>query len=908
MLRNLYISLIIVLLASQHSTASAFFTSLKGLSSEETTVKFGEVFTSSMEKAEKDDIATGKKDLLNALEKYKRRTDLLISYCSYLQIIGEFNEVRACTDEAFEKLKLITQRKTPDGKNLSADKEFLSDSDILSSHKLMERTGLKIPDTKLLHEVQSLVHARLSIGDLKGARELLEFAKSLHFSTKEISEIYSVFVIYALDYGVSKEELTKIWEDYQKVYQAANVGPKDNIAYMEELLYLTRQQDTEGLKRLIFELEAMDGADVLRLSIYHNIDQQFTSWMPNGGPGYEEVRKSYEASRKVIHQFDGLKTKFFYLADAYSALGEHKKAFDYSLKALVQARGLEDQDSTIKKRAIEVVGQSNSPEDTGSGLSYNAVKPALSRSARYALLAGDIKAARSFFAESTLENTPRDYLAENAEFEGKLLVAEGKTKEAIGHYKSLIETFEIRRQHIALEAAKIQFSEGPQNLYDELIQLLVETGDFKAAFEYADRAKSRALLDLIQQRGLSAKLLSGDFPLSTIKLLEDLRTAEYKIRSIHLRDDTIVGSSAVDGYREVVQKISEQSPRIADLLRARYATAAEAQSALASNTVLVLFYGTKTQLYAFVVDKNAVKAIPLKASGLVNVERYRRALQNPQDKGARALGAALHKDLIAPLGLKAGADLIIIPHGQLHYLPFAALSDGAGRILAQSHTLRVLPSASLLLEQRNSKSVSPADSKILVVGNPDLGERSYDLPGAEVEATSISALFSGRSTLLLNQEAKKSSALQHFKTNNILHFALHGIFDPLDPLASGLAFAADSPTPGQPLKGLLSVEELYGLQTDASLVVLSACDTGLGAIRGGDEVVGLNRALFFSGARNVISSLWAVDDEATTFLMTKFYNQLVKSPPHVALQRAKLETQKKYPAPYYWAAFVLAGS
>jgi len=119
--------------------------------------------------------------------------------------------------------------------------------------------------------------------------------------------------------------------------------------------------------------------------------------------------------------------------------------------------------------------------------------------------------------------------------------------------------------------------------------------------------------------------------------------------------------------------------------------------------------------------------------------------------------------------------------------------------------------------------------------------------------------------------------------------------------------ASNKPDASAPLQGLLTVEELYGLSTQADLVVLSACDTGLGAIKNGDEVVGLNRALFFTGAGNVLSSLWAVDDQSTTLLMRNFYSFLGQYPKYKALQLAMQETKKTYPSPYHWAAFVLSG-
>jgi CHAT domain-containing protein len=105
------------------------------------------------------------------------------------------------------------------------------------------------------------------------------------------------------------------------------------------------------------------------------------------------------------------------------------------------------------------------------------------------------------------------------------------------------------------------------------------------------------------------------------------------------------------------------------------------------------------------------------------------------------------------------------------------------------------------------------------------------------------------------------------------------------------------------------VQDVYGLNlASADLVVLSACETQLGARSRGDDVVGLNRAFLYAGAPSVIASLWSVNDQATAVLMAAFYRELrAGASKAVALQRAQAETRALYPHPYYWAAFVLTG-
>jgi len=98
------------------------------------------------------------------------------------------------------------------------------------------------------------------------------------------------------------------------------------------------------------------------------------------------------------------------------------------------------------------------------------------------------------------------------------------------------------------------------------------------------------------------------------------------------------------------------------------------------------------------------------------------------------------------------------------------------------------------------------------------------------------------------------------------------------------------------------------MRVDADLVTLSACETGLGKVASGDDVVGLTRGFLYAGSRSVVASLWKVDDLATSYLMTEFYESLKKSGKREALRKAQLSTKKKYPHPYYWASFQLTGN
>jgi CHAT domain-containing protein len=145
------------------------------------------------------------------------------------------------------------------------------------------------------------------------------------------------------------------------------------------------------------------------------------------------------------------------------------------------------------------------------------------------------------------------------------------------------------------------------------------------------------------------------------------------------------------------------------------------------------------------------------------------------------------------------------------------------------------------------------------------------------------------------------------RTARRIHFATHGLLDEKQPELSGLVLTR---TPGSREDGLLQVYEIFNLELDADLVVLSACDTGLGNAVGGEGLLGVTRALLYAGAHSVVVSLWQVDDTSTPDLMVGFYRHLDKAGDKAeALRQAKLTMihEKRFAHPFYWAPFILIG-
>jgi CHAT domain-containing protein len=282
----------------------------------------------------------------------------------------------------------------------------------------------------------------------------------------------------------------------------------------------------------------------------------------------------------------------------------------------------------------------------------------------------------------------------------------------------------------------------------------------------------------------------------------------------------------------------------------------------------------------------------------------------------------LYAELIAPVADKLptnGTLLVIEPHEALWLVPFAALQLADRTWMGDRWPLLYAASAQTLDEIRREPCYATLDeSKILVVGNPVMPkvttQEGYEitlnrLPGAEQEARSIIELLGVREhRLLIGAEATEASVKNLALKHNILHLATHGFAYTEDPLASFVAFS-----PTQTENGLLTAREVASnASLPADLVVLSACQTGLGRISG-DGMLGLSRAFLIAGARTILVSQWSVSDKATADLMVAFYKHYfsLETPNKaVALQKAmqSLRVQPEYSHPLYWVPFVLVGA
>jgi CHAT domain-containing protein len=245
--------------------------------------------------------------------------------------------------------------------------------------------------------------------------------------------------------------------------------------------------------------------------------------------------------------------------------------------------------------------------------------------------------------------------------------------------------------------------------------------------------------------------------------------------------------------------------------------------------------------------------------------------------------------------------LIVVPAAYLHYLPFQALPVDQKLWLIDRFTVSYLPSASTL-RYLNIRLKPSRDLFVSALGNVAV-DGWAPLPGTLKELADIRRVAPQAQTIA-EKSFTHDALLKALEQHAEVHVATHGLVDEQAPLFSALL---TSPAPGQPAR--LSLYELTNVRLRARLVVLSACETGLGKMLAGDEVAGLTRTLLQAGAETVVASLWKVSDESTALLMAGFHQRRRAGEGSAqALRGAALAVREKFSHPFYWAPFVLTGA
>ena len=471
---------------------------------------------------------------------------------------------------------------------------------------------------------------------------------------------------------------------------------------------------------------------------------------------------------------------------------------------------------------------------------------------------------------------------------GNLFLEMNRAADAKFHFRKAIEQIESMRSLLWLPEYRRSYFEKSFNAYEKMIRVGLTEGQAGEAFGFSERARSRVFLDLL---GTKVQLS----PSSSSFLQEE---KELQEQILHLQTqlqnrETILPNTPRDelgvaekSYNALLDRIRRENREQASLMAVEPLTLNQVQALLEPGQALLEYFVMQQQVYLWVVDKERLNSFSVglsRADLSKKLGALRAAISERKPlKEYQALARELYEQLIAPAEpFVRGKELIIVPHDVLHNLPFHALVGSDGRYLIEKYSIQYISSASLM--QFTQAKRRGLGKKVLAFGNPAGKDSFPELQFAERETAELKKSFP-ETTQLLKSEATKLKVKELAARYDILHFAAHTELKQDDPLSSAVLLAKSNSDNGR-----LEVRDIFGLDLKASLVVLSGCETALGKLSSGDELVGLTRAFIYAGTPSVIASLWKVNDSSTAQLMSSFYRNLKSKTKVESLRQAQLD-------------------
>ncbi len=507
---------------------------------------------------------------------------------------------------------------------------------------------------------------------------------------------------------------------------------------------------------------------------------------------------------------------------------------------------------------------------------------------------------------------------------------------------SVEETIALRRRFDGLEAWRHSLTHAERPLRDlvdvnlELFNLTDSAQYLADAYWSAQAVKSQLLFDLA----------STSYPQTWRQPLDTTELALKRHLRRELAEPFTAREASVDS---ALGSLGSGRPDHTDLMRLR--------NGLEHGETLVEYAGGMAGWTVFVLTTDSLRAVSISKGASIKplADSLRSAISSHDYHAFIKYARELYKLLVEPIEDHiVGKHLIVVPDGPLHFVPFEVLLTEDVPDDSDMRSYRTIPylirknaisysySATLMHQLRSRRRPTPPRSflgvapvferelpknskgELVIRQNTDttatLDLRAVHLPASLQEVKRIKSLFArkrplwrrmldSKADLLIHEDASelnvKNAKLDQYR---FVHLATHAFANESHPDLSGLVMAMDHD--GQE-DGVLHLNEVYNLKTNADLVVLSACETGLGKLATGEGIIGLTRGFLYAGASNVMVSLWKADDVTTRDVMVAFYESLLDGSSRAeALRQAKLTqiaTSPVHARPFFWAQFVLIG-
>lgn len=505
----------------------------------------------------------------------------------------------------------------------------------------------------------------------------------------------------------------------------------------------------------------------------------------------------------------------------------------------------------------------------------------------------------------------------------------GALEAAAREYRLAVSVVEQTAATLHLAERRSGYLADKWDVYTELAQMEMSRGRVADGFAVSERMRARQMIDMLSRGRVAAPRVAAVQEQDLRRRIDELsRQLEGGSSTLpQLREPMVpVRSSdavraqldaAQKAYAQLLAKLREADPEYLRLVSGVTMSARTVMQHLKPDEILLEYLLGDSTSTLFVLTSDTVAAIDLRISrqSLADlIEFAGRTVEKPGSAGAalwRAPLRRLYRQLIEPVerqGFTRGKrTLVIVPHGELHFLSFAALMQPGttDHFLVEKLQLAYTPSATAWV-QLGERGLRASGRDVLAFA-PHVDR----LPASRQEVQAIGHIYGSRAKVRIGAAASEQALRAGIPYAATLHLATFGVLNKHNPLFSFVELA-----PSRDSDGRLEVNEVFGLGLSGQLVILSACQTALasGAIADvppGDDWVGLVQAFLQSGAGSVLASLWPVDDRATELLMERFHRRLASGQSAVVsladAQRSLLRNPQTS-RPFYWAGFVLNGS
>lgn len=494
---------------------------------------------------------------------------------------------------------------------------------------------------------------------------------------------------------------------------------------------------------------------------------------------------------------------------------------------------------------------------------------------------------------------------------GLIALEKGDTARAKKYFTKSVKLIESLRDPLPAEEFRMAFLADKLAPFENLTKIFLAEGDWKKAFHYAERARSRSLAE-----NLEDIVQNGPTENAPKKLTEKLATVREELNWFYSRLDRASENETGQLQREALlreKQIADLRRQIGSTGRKRMSVRNPAsvdfrnlQNQLGANRALIEFVNFEGIISAFVItdiDINFVPEIALENEilklleglqfqfgalrfGSGHLEKFMPELKHR----ANSYLQKLYGKLLDPLTRFFGErDLIVVPVGALHYVPIHALYNGR-HYLVENRRINYSPSA-YIWQKLDAKPERKPENALL------FGFSDERIPLVNREVRSIKQLFN-QAESFIGKRARVSDFIRKAGDFDCLHLACHGQFRPENPLFSSLRLA----------DGHITVRDICGLKLRARIVTLSACETGVNKVFAGEEILGLARGFLSAGAESLVLSLWTVNDAATARMMREFYAEVISGKSaSEALRIVQGNFIKRGIHPYYWSPFAIIG-